>query len=252
MQPSSSSNGWPSFANRSNQLAFVTNRNQQWEILLFSNRTLSNILKSKAIELQGYPFIWSPDDSKGLVMQADQTLSLYNIQSDTLQTVATAKDDIFTLEWSSDGKGIFYVELGSRHIHYLDLSTNARKLITKIKTTDILSVDENTLFFTKAEQHGLWQLDLISGVSSLIIPELHNYSQFRIIEKGIYFNKMVDEPTGIFYFEMENKNISELFPNEAGEYGHEFSISFDQSLIAYSKYDNYQADIYQLEIPIAE
>lgn len=235
---------WPMFANTSKKIAFLSDQSGEWQVLQYLNGEVSTLYDNGVLSMKPYPVLWSPDDKNILLMHA-QGHSVFYFADKRLQPITDSEDNAITMTYDSSGSGIYYISANNRALYFADLKTSEHHLIAELNANDIaVHPTDKVVYFTKNDVQGLWRYNLSDATQELIIPDLQNYSIFQAFSDGIYFNRRVDQPAGVYFFQFDTEIISEALPKIDGEYGYQFSVSHDQSQIVFTVYDNYQSDIF--------
>ena len=237
-------NHWPMFANTTNKVAYLSDQAGKMHVFEYANGEVSPLYHNESLNMKAYPVLWSPDDSNLLLMHAEG-LSVFYFFDKHLQAVTDITDNAITMTYDANGNGIYYISANDRALYYADLATSKQQKIAYLNARDIaVHPTTNEIYFTKAEEHGLWHYNPEDSSERLIVPEIKNYSIFNVFDNGIYFNHRIEHPAGVYFYNFETKKTIETLPKIDGEYGYQFSVSHDQSQIVFTVYDNYQSDIF--------
>ena len=240
-------NHWPMFANTKNKVAFLSDQAGKLHVFEYANGEVSPLYYNESLNMKPYPVLWSPDDSNLLLMHADG-LSVFYFADKHLQSVTDTNDNAITMTYDAQGNGIYYISANDRALYYADLATSIQQKIGDLNARDIaVHPSTNAIYFTKVEEHGLWQYDPEDSSERLIVPEIKNYSIFNVFDNGVYFNHRIEHPAGVYFYDFKNEQVIETLPKIDGQYGYQFSVSHDQSQIVFTVYDNYQSDIYLIQ-----
>ena len=185
---------FPSYANSSLAIVFVSNRTGQQQLWLKPDVKDS----SEAFQLTNFSekqltdwFKWSPDDSKILTYNRE---SIYWVDSKS----GEISDLVFTKEypdakyptWSHDGKSIYFSSSKTGEIqlyeHQLDSKENSQYSDSGLIA--LFDQGVNGKYFFKAYRHGLWKDS--QGIDKLIIGNIGANKFIHSVNftpEGIYF-----------------------------------------------------------------
>lgn len=177
----------PKLGNRSNVLAFISNRSGQ--IGIYIEEEGKPVITAKFGEPIEYvtAMSWSPDDDM-LIVSMNNGLYLYSVANKTWQNLAVEFSKIHHVAFVGESV-MFSAEVdGKWNIWQLSLANQDIKQIT---TKGGYSVQGNAqrIFYTKFSQPGLYQFDLISQKETLIIQSypIAGWRHWQLRDEQIYF-----------------------------------------------------------------
>lgn len=237
-------NRWPMFANTDDKVAFLSDQAGKWDIYGYMNGEVSLLYANESLSTKPYPVLWSPDDSK-LLLILSEGLSIYDVSNKRLQSVTNTDDNAITVTFNAEGNGLYYVSANDHALYYVHLKNGKKQKVADLNARDVaIHPISNEIYFTKVDQDGLWHYDPSNSIERLIISEIHNSSIFIVFDNGVYFNQRVSSPSGVYYFDFATKELTNVLPNFDSESFYQFSVSHDQSKVVFTVLDNYQSDIY--------
>ncbi len=162
---SNSFDKFPSFANHSSALAFVSDRTGSDQVWLYKDGQISQLTSVESMEEAiNFPR-WSPTDKQIVFSQAN-TIYLYDFKTD--ETSVIYQDDenhAFVAMWDNLGKDLLFARVvGKRkEIFKINLETKELKQITTNGGYGgTFGPDGKYLYYVKEGHVGLWRLNMLT------------------------------------------------------------------------------------------
>ncbi len=241
------------FANQSNQIAFVSNRdgvNQLW-LRHIDNKEL----KLTHFTQQGWMSSprWSVDD-QAILFARQGSIYLLDMQSGDLSTLLdtnTNESIFFAPTWSRTNDYIYYSEFrNDRYLQYkywLNMPDSDPEFVAENVRKSIESDDGQYIYFTYVYQHGLHRFNILEGTTELVTDRLHSESWNSWILHGdrIYFMDTFQSPHQIKVIDSRTLR-TELISTSNAAVNAQFSINHNKTLLALDDTQQGNSDIFLL------
>lgn len=184
----------PVFSPDGQQLVFVTSRSGSPQIWIAdADGQNARMLIDLETPMLG-PAMWSPD-GRSIVYNSrsggNADIYTYNIETGQQTRITTHAANDITPNYSRDDKTIYFGSDrdGTWQLYKTDLQGKVKEKITNEGGFfAIESVDGNELFISKANQAGIWRVN-VDGSTDRIIRDLepHQWYNWQVISSGIYY-----------------------------------------------------------------
>jgi len=235
---------FPTFANSSRQLAFVSYRNNSTEIMLYDPQNGEKQLTNKTpYDFSLTQLHWSPND-KNIMFTANNAIYLLAIDSGIITRVGDSNFLTANPSWSANGQHIYFSsnKSGEWQVWRINL---AGEELTQITYQGGFGAKESNdgkiLYFHKHQQTGLWRkilnsdhTTLAQNDETLMINDFSPYAyiSWQVFNQGIYYHSFNNNKSSINFWDINTKNqqlVMEKYNDEIN--CSQFSISYDQQLL---------------------
>lgn len=233
----------PILGNHSNVLAFTSNRTGKEQIYLQFEGKPAAIAKFDGAISYISAMAWSPKDNE-LVASINNFLYRYSVENHHWQNVAEQFTQVHHVSYIEDTI-LFSAEIdGQWNIWQLALKDNQ---VTQITTKGGYSVQGvgNMVYFTKFNHDGLYQLDVKTGLESVLIKgfPISGWRHWQLRNDKIYYlrdktYKALDLKTGRV----------EIIHNFAGRTPSSCNMSFQQDFFACEKVESTISNIWKIQL----
>ena len=184
---------FPSFANHSKRMAFMSKRSGSAQIWLKNESGEERQITQYSDKRSVRTIRWSPDDTK-LLTETQNTVSYIDLK-DRKQIILIAEDEygsVGGVSWDHDGGGVYFSSevSGDGQIYHLDIASKVIKKVTrKGGVMAFPGANEDELYLLKPYQAGLLTFNLITGEEQIIVPEINSalHRSIQVKPSGIYF-----------------------------------------------------------------
>ena len=226
----------PTFAHDGKQLAFISQRSGQYRIWLRLADGQVSQLKTGDLDLSQTLLRWSADDR---YLMFHSFNSVYRYDLDTHRYDKISPDDIYAdvVGWSYRDNNKVYVRSdsdGQFNIWLLDLTTGQME---KITSEGGFSANESSdgrfLYYTKALENGLWQLDLGSGKHQMLSGSFprENHLGWYLSNNSIYHLYANHKPKGLHVWHLNDNSKKQLWQMPVAHFGGFALSSHDNSTV---------------------
>ena len=239
---------YPSFANQSNDLAFMSKRTGSSQIWLQTEQGETQQISAFEDKRSVRTIRWSPDDAY-ILTETENSISYLDVDKKTMHTLIAENTfgSVGGAIWSVDGSGIYFSSdvTGDSQIYYLDINTqNPQQITTKGGVMAFPAHQQGWLYLLKPYHDGLWKFNVENGQEELLLEAIDSglHRSIHITEEGIYY--VSDEDLIHFYRFISQKSI-------VLDIGMELivpvlSVSYDEAHLAFPHYDKKETSIFLL------
>ncbi|WP_199609994.1 winged helix-turn-helix domain-containing protein [Flocculibacter collagenilyticus] len=229
----------PAFANRTNLVAFISNRTGSKQVYIADLQ--GNLIASTKLDKKISPkvLVWSPDDAK-LFFVDDNYLFHINAHNGAHYKVELPYDKMMLTAVSGDGKSFYFASDHYQDWQIYRLTNNELIQVTKSGGYEGMEGHFGRyLYFTKFRNHGLWRLDLNNGVEEEIIADINILipGSFKVGKDAIYYKLRSEVGFKVFKHAF-NSQTSEEIIEIVGDSERGITVSQDEKFILYQKYSN--------------
>ena len=221
---SASLNDCPQLSPDETQIVFASNPANSagfGEEIWKSNIDGSDAMQMTPAEQHGGTPRWSPD-SKAIAFDArpGPQSQIFIMDSDgrNQRMLIGGDADNATPSWSHDGRFLYYStsRTGSYQVWKREIATNTDTQITHHGGVGALeSYDGKTLYYSKLDGAGVWEISTEGGDESRLIDPPHSgyWGYFAVAESGIYVldTEYKPKPTILFY-ELKSRKLVPVLP----------------------------------------
>ncbi|MBA6391013.1 winged helix-turn-helix domain-containing protein [Colwellia sp. BRX10-3] len=233
----------PMLGNRSDVLAFKSDRTGEEQIYIQAADETTVVAKfNESIDyISG--IAWSPKDDK-LVASINNALYLYSLESQQWQKIAATFTQVHQVAYVEETI-MFSAEVdGQWNIWQLSLANEQVKQIT---TKGGYSVQGNNkkVYFTKFNHDGLYQLDLKTGIESVIIKgfPISGWRHWQLRDNKIYY--LLDKS----YMELNLDNsIEQVVHTFEGRTPNSCHTSYKHDFFACEQVEFNSSNIWQIQL----
>lgn len=228
------------------KLAFVTNRNGQWQLAI-ANHEKVEMHRDATFSSKPEVLGWSKSDQDILLLK-EGIIGSYSLSSGQVDWLTHVGQDVVTATWSQQSDSIYFSSADKQGIYRYDLlQARTQLVLAELSWRMQVSTAGDVLYFTKANRDGLWRFDFASGTVKLETADIPSESEFQIFTDGIYFHHHRNLDAGIAYWDFANQSVKPVLQG-GSDIGHQFSVSADEQAITYEVWDDYRADIKALQL----
>jgi len=238
----------PVYSNDGRSLLFLSNRNGELQLWLEK--------EDGVVPIEIFPdnkkidsYVWHPDGIKALVATSDKLVYLLNTQTQTFEQINLNGQSAAFPSFSLDGNIMYFTsdKIDDWQVWSYDFQTQSVVQIShkggyQIKVNNI----DQSLYFTKFRQQGIWLLDLLSGKEEQIISNVSRSSNFKVCSDSIYYLLETDN------VELWNMNLkateNQLIMTSSLDSNFKFDLINDCQKLIYSKKENIESDILMLTL----
>ncbi len=233
----------PTLGNNTNVLAFVSNRAGKEQVYIQDEN--ENVSVAKFDEEIAYigAISWSPNDDE-IVASINNSLYLYSLNNKKWQKIAENFTKVHHVAFTS-GHILFSAEVdGQWNIWQLSLNN---KRVTQLTTKGGYSVqgNKNNVYYTKFNQPGLYQLDVKTGVESMLIAEfpISGWRHWQWRDNRIYYLK--DKS----YMALNlNTGEHQVMFNFKGRIPNSCHTAYEHNFFACEKVDSSSSNVWQFQL----
>ncbi len=216
---------YPNFSQATGQLAFVSNRSGNDEVWLV-DRNGEESRQLTHMQTQVYGPTWSPDGSAIAFTAADKAnkfkqIHIYDFSDGSLRQITDGDQDHAPPTWSRDGNHIYTgIRYGNEfYLHQLAMDGSKQKLMPQAAVYGQQHPIENKLIFADLSKTGIWQYDIESGETSLLVETNSKVdgSTWVLSETGMYYvirQENMDEVKFYDFNTQSHKTIMQM-PDES-------------------------------------
>ena len=235
----------PSFANKSNTMAYLSDASGKSQIWLREQNGEIRQVSDSPVSLGLSPLKWSPDDLSILFQHQDEIFKLI-IKTQKLERLIDSSHMPFIASWARSNNAIFYSseKSGDWQIWRYDFSTDQHRQITSQGGYSANQHVSGDLYVSRLHEQGLWRLSIqdryekaekiIDGFDAI------NYSSWKLKGDDIYYLSLTDDYVGIVGYNISNKSKQKVF-NLDSQMKPYFAINENQLLI--TRTENSQSSI---------
>ncbi len=248
---SSKSDNNAKWSQNGKKLAFVTNRNGQWQLAIAQTENEQiEILMEAAFTSKPEVLGWLESGQiQEILLLKDGIIGIYTLTNGQLRWLTQTGQDVVTATWSLNNKSIYFSSANKQGIYRYDILQERKQLVlAELSWRMKVSVEGDVLYFTKADDDGLWRLDFATGDVKLETAVIPSESELQVFTHGVYFHHHREMGAGISYWDFEKQTMTPVLQG-GSDIGHQFSISADEQEIIYEVWDDYRADIKALRLP---
>ena len=185
---------YPSYAQTSNQIAFISNRSGKNQFWLTDSKQ-SNIKQLTELNTQIYGTAMSPDGTKVAFTSSTEKsrlkqIHILEVETGSIKQLSKNLTDHAPPTWSKDGQFIFTGESNKSKFYMwkYDLKGNKEKLFEQTGVYGF-PYGENQFYYTKIDKGGIWVYDFDTQQERLLIDALRlgDGSNWSLTDKGIYY-----------------------------------------------------------------
>lgn len=234
----------PRLAHHADKLAFLSNRNGTQQLWLQDETGTEALLA----ELPGKPgFVrleWSADDSL-LLFSKDDAAYIVDVHSGALVKALPAEQRVGVINFATSPQQLLFSSRrsGDWQLWLYDRQTEALQQLTE-QGGYSGRIWQETLYFSKYHQDGLWRKDLASGQEQLLLAQFDkiNWLNWQIEQGQLYFYQPAE---GIYRLDLTSQT-THLHLAEPQHFIRHFSIR--DGVTVYVRHSGLQGDIYQLQL----
>ncbi len=197
--------------------------------------------------------LWSPD-SRWIYFQGfhqgQSDLFRVNAQGGIPENLSTSESEEHTPYLSTSGNLYFSKkDKGVWSIWKADEAGQQGQEVLKSAYAPQLNSDESKLFFVRKDTVGLWQMDLSTEETSLLLPYFHPmfWGAYRVNQQGIYHLNAKDQQFEFYDFETKQSTLIYKPLKRIPRMGITLSISPNGDRLLFSQIDRHDSDIMLLE-----
>lgn len=234
----------PRLAHQADQLAFLSNRNGVQQLWL-QNGTGAEHLLAELPDKPGFVRLeWSADDSQ-LIFSKDDAAYIVDVHSGALVKALPAEQRVGVINFATSPQQLLFSSRrsGDWQLWLYDRQTEALQQLTE-QGGYSGRIWQETLYFSKYHQDGLWRKDLASGQEQLLLAQFDkiNWLNWQIEQGQLYFYKPAE---GIYRLDLTSQT-THLHLAEPQHFIRHFSIR--DGVTVYVRHSGLQGDIYQLQL----
>jgi Tol biopolymer transport system component len=240
----------PRFANKSNQLAFLSDQSGSTQIWLRDNDNQVRQLSHFEFTLGLPSMAFSPDD-KFLSFEYNDAIHRFEVATGVIEQILDTSHKAYVNTYSTDDKHLIYssTKSGDWQLWTLELATMQSKQLTfngGYSGWDN-SVD-GLLYFSKFHHDGLWRLNA-DGSETLIIEQFSilNWLNWRLIKNKVYYADKGKQGNGIYSYDLVTGDKKQVLKYKKDTL-HDYAIAADGSAIAFTRHISQSADVMVLQI----
>jgi len=251
---SSSRDMYGRYVVKTGDILFLSNRSNYWSLWL--NDKFESVNLSKELGNASVPAV-SPDSKRfvtSITSEKDLSSQLYlgSIETGQLEELSTNGLFAENISWSRDGKSLYFLTStpDNAGIYRLTIASNKMEQVTHKGENYAIEGPDGKLYYSKNNQKGIWQLDLLTQQSSLITDELSvfDYGAFFWLQDELIYLKRGKDSDEIKSITLEgNTKLLLTYPLNSIRKFFGISSANDHSFIATLKTSN-EADINAVSI----
>ncbi len=239
---------FPSFANHSKKMAFMSKRSGSAQIWLKNEKGEEEQVTRYTDKRSVRTIRWSPDDRK-LLTETQNTISYIDLENGE-QIMLISEDQYGSVggaTWDRDGSGIYFSSdvSGDGQIYHLNITSDEIKQVTtKGGIMAFPGSNDDELYFLKPHQTGLLTLNLLTEEEQVAVHEISSdlHRSIQVKASGIYYATKAGQISKYDYSSKQTVNINigtELMVPV-------LSVSGDEKWFAFPYYNKIENSIYLL------
>jgi len=231
----SSVDEYPSFANNSNRIAFMSKRSGNQEIWIREdNGDLSQITNFNGDKVIT-DLTWSPDD-RFIASSSFEGDLIYIIDVRKKEFVSIVSDQSYSNvsvpSWSVDGQSLYFSsdKAGDYDTYKVNIRSKEVVLYSENGSGYILEYADNAYVYLRQHENGL----RLSGSDELIFSDIdmNKYRSIKVIDDDLFF---ADNKSNIYQYSLKSKELSQLsYAVSPKSSTHKISVSNDTQWIIFS------------------
>lgn len=238
----------PVYSKDGRSLLFLSNRNGELQLWLKKEDGLLSI-ESLPDGTKIDTYAWHPNGIKAVIATSNKQVYLLNTKTHALELIKLNGQSAAFPSFSSDGTIMYFTSdtSGDWQIWGYNLKEQSIVQITQKGGYQVKanSADE-TIYFTKYRQQGIWQLDIKADEEKKIVSNVSRSSNFKVCSDSIYY---LLETDNIDLWQMNlNTARSQKILTSALNSQLKFDLVDDCQKLIFSKWDNIESDILMLTL----
>ena len=224
------------FANTSNDFAFISRRKGIPQIWIKKEHGEEIQLSRFSDYLSIYRLRWSPDDSKIIFQGGDSLFSIDTSDSEIEKIIDKEQwGAVEAHNWSNDGMSIYFSSHkdGDWQIYRFSVNNKNIEKITETGGYAAIEATDNSIFYLKYHQPGLWRFNLVDSKESKVVDNIDVFSNnaVRVINNHIYYLSSDYPNYKLYQYDIDKEQQQKIadFPSSSKQ----FSISRDGINIMY-------------------
>lgn len=229
---------YPSFANLSDRIAFMSMRSGTQQIWIKEEDGTERRLTSFTDDRGITQLSWSPDDR---LILSDGGNEIYSIDVETGEKIVHLKKDSYgnsgSAVWSMNAKKIYFYSSvsGDFQIYSLEIDTKkVTQISTRGATVAFTSFNPSIIYLLKSHYNGLWQLNLDTNEETLLFEDINDQSfdGVEITKDRIYYHSAISN--SLRYYDLKSQSSHTIQLQHLPELP-QFSLSKNSLNFAFSK-----------------
>lgn len=233
----------PTLGNNANVLAFLSNRAGKEQIFIQNeNAEISIAAFDEEISYIG-SMSWSPEDDK-IVASINNSLYIYTLKNKQWQKIAESFTKVHHVTFAQEHI-LFSAEVdGQWNIWQLSLDDKKVIQVTK-KGGYSVQGNENKVYYTKFNYQGLYQLDVKTGVESILIEgfPISGWRHWQLRDNTIYYLK----DKSYMALNLETGKLQVMY-NFNGKTPNSCNTAFEHRFFACEKVDSDISNVWQFQL----
>ncbi len=234
---------------KNDQISYLSKKQSSFQWLLADGEKQSSLVLNLPFELGFDRYEWSEDGRHILLAKQG---AIYQINVDDNKYTKLSDNELGTNIVNYDPTGnIIYNSnrSGQWQLWLFQVNANTHKQLTQHGGYSG-RIYGNELFFTKFNENGLWQLNLVTGTEKKLIADVDmiNWLNWQLINNNIYFYR---PDSGIWKYALATGAETLILAPEK-RFLHQYSVSSDEKTIYFVERQNMEGDIYEVPFNINE
>ncbi|MCJ8320167.1 MAG: winged helix-turn-helix domain-containing protein [Colwellia sp.] len=236
----------PVYSSDALSLLFLSNRNGELQLWLEKEDgvlPIESLPENNKIDT----YAWHPDGIQALIATSDKQVYLINTQTQKVELIKLNGQSAAFPIFSSDGATLYFTsdKSGDWQIWAYNFQAQSTVQISQkggyqVKVNDV----DETLYFTKYRQQGIWLLNLKTGKERQIVDNVSRSSNFKVCSNSVYY---LLETDGIELWQMNLKSTkTQLIMTSALDSNFKFDLVNDCQKLIFSIMENIESDILML------
>ncbi|WP_091991915.1 winged helix-turn-helix domain-containing protein [Pseudoalteromonas denitrificans] len=231
----------------SGQLSYLSKKQSSFEWQLVKGNSTSTIDIDLPFEMGFDRYEWS-ENGRFILFTKQGAIYQIDVQNNVYQKLTDNKTGAFVANYSPNGNIIYSSNRsGQWQLWLYKAIENTHEQLTQHGGYSG-RVKNNTLFFTKFNENGLWQINLATGDEQKLIVnvDIINWLNWQLIDKTIYFYR---PESGIWKYAIDTAEET-LVLAPSNRFLHQYAVSKDQKSIYFIERQNIEGDIYKVPFSI--